>query len=120
IRKAIRDGIEIYQKAEDLVEDAAGIGKEAFQLRQLIDQLRKQMYIEAKNLHFEKAAQLRDKVGELEKFLKSKEGRKKTEERSHPNVIAFGESVGISLNTTSKELKKSEKKRKRTKKKRKV
>ncbi|MBN2120041.1 MAG: excinuclease ABC subunit UvrB [Candidatus Omnitrophica bacterium] len=72
INKAIRQGIEAYFKAEEIVQDVLGEGKEGFDLRKLIDELRKQMLIEAKNLHFEKAAQLRDKISQLEQYLKTK------------------------------------------------
>jgi len=78
IRKAIREGIEVYRKAEGLVEKVTGVEGDGFQLRQLIDELKKQMLIEAKSLHFEKAAQLRDRVSQLEEHLKK---QKKTKPR---------------------------------------
>ncbi|MFC1514450.1 excinuclease ABC subunit UvrB [Candidatus Omnitrophota bacterium] len=71
ITKAIRAGIETYFKAEEIVSDVLGEGKEGYALHELIEELKKQMIIEAKNLHFERAASLRDKIKELEDHLKS-------------------------------------------------
>lgn len=70
IQKAIREGIEIYHKAEHIVEEVAGETRDIFKLRELIDALKKEMLIEAKNLHFEKAAMIRDKITQLEPYLK--------------------------------------------------
>ncbi|RKY27383.1 MAG: excinuclease ABC subunit B [Candidatus Omnitrophota bacterium] len=69
IKKEIREGIEIYSQAEKIVEEVTGEKEEEFQLRELIEELRKQMLIEARNLRFERAAFLRDKIKDLEKHI---------------------------------------------------
>jgi len=71
IQKEIREGIEVYSRAEKIAEEAVGL-EEDFEIRELIEELKKQMFIEAKNLHFEKAAFLRDKIEELKKHLSKK------------------------------------------------
>ncbi|MCD6539531.1 MAG: excinuclease ABC subunit UvrB [Candidatus Omnitrophica bacterium] len=69
IKKEIKEGIEVYSQAEKIVEEVTGEKEEEFQLRQLLEELRKQMLIEARNLRFERAAFLRDKIKDLEKHL---------------------------------------------------
>ena len=70
IQKAIREGIEIYYREEDALKQRLGLDSDEFELRDIIAQLEKEMYIAAKNLHFEKAAELRDKIEELKKVVK--------------------------------------------------
>ncbi len=73
IRKSIHKGIDIYQEeAEEITFGVTQESKDEFELRLIIDSLQKQMSIEAKNLHFEKAAILRDKIEELKVMLKEK------------------------------------------------
>jgi len=47
-----------------------GLDDKEVDLHQAVAQLEKEMYIAAKNLHFEKAAQLRDKIENLKKAVK--------------------------------------------------
>ena len=72
IQKAIRTGIEIYLKEEKNLNQRLELTGEDIQLHQVVAQLEKEMYLAAKSLHFEKAAQLRDKVVELKKVIASK------------------------------------------------
>ncbi|MBU0694318.1 MAG: UvrB/UvrC motif-containing protein [Candidatus Omnitrophica bacterium] len=65
IEKEIREGIEIYLKSEEDLRIRLGLEDKEFQIREVITQLEKEMFLAAKNLQFEKAAQLRDKVKEL-------------------------------------------------------
>jgi len=72
IQKAIKAGIEVYLKEEDNLNKRLELDGEEIQLHEVVAQLEKEMFMAAKNLHFEKAAQLRDKIKELKKVIKSK------------------------------------------------
>jgi len=72
IQKAIKDGLEIYLKEEDNLSKRLELDGEEIQLHEVVAQLEKEMFTAAKNLHFEKAAQLRDKVVELKKVIKKR------------------------------------------------
>ena len=72
IQKAIKDGIEVYLKEEDNFNKRLELEGEEFQLHDVVAQLEKEMFIAAKSLHFEKAAQLRDKIKELKKVIKDR------------------------------------------------
>ncbi len=72
IQKAIKAGIEIYLREEDNLNKRLELYGEEIQLHEVVAQLEKEMFIAAKNLHFEKAAQLRDKIKELKKVIKKK------------------------------------------------
>jgi len=74
IQKAIKAGIEIYLREEDNLNKRLELYGEEIQLHEVVAQLEKEMFIAAKNLHFEKAAQLRDKVKELKRVIKKKRG----------------------------------------------
>ncbi len=76
IQKAIKDGIEVYLKEEDNLNKRLELDGEEIQLHEIVAQLEKEMFLAAKNLHFEKAAQVRDKVVELKKVMKGKKERK--------------------------------------------
>ncbi len=65
IAKALHQGIEIYFKEEESLKERLSWQEESLTLRDAIGQLEKEMYIAAKNLHFERAASLRDKIKEL-------------------------------------------------------
>jgi excinuclease ABC subunit B len=69
ITKAIRQGIEIYLKEEEQLKERLDLTGKDIELRQALAQLEKEMYSAAKNLYFEKAAQLRDKIQELKKAI---------------------------------------------------
>ena len=67
IKKAIRDGIEelAVEKAEEVVYDSIGQNREEFGLASFVSELEKEMELAARNLQFEKAAQIRDKIKEI-------------------------------------------------------
>ena len=71
IRKKVRDLISISKKVEadtgKLIKDAESMDAE--ELRVLIKELTKKMSLAAAELNFEKAAELRDEVLELKKYL---------------------------------------------------
>ena len=70
VNKAIKDGIEIYDKAEDYVEGMTGLGKEEYELNRYVSELEYEMELAARNLHFEKAAAIRDKLKEIGRLKK--------------------------------------------------
>jgi excinuclease ABC subunit B len=69
IEKAIREGIEIYYKEEDRLIERLDLKGKDFELHDILAQLEKEMFMAAKSLHFEKAAQLRDKIEDLKRVI---------------------------------------------------
>jgi len=70
VKKAIREGIEVYLKEEKELYKRLDIKEKELDIIEAIDYLEKEMMIAAKNLQFEKAAQIRDKIKELKQALK--------------------------------------------------
>ena len=70
IEKSIKEGLEIYLKEEENIKSRLDLDSKEMLLHETVAQLEKEMYSAAKHLHFEKAANLRDKVNELKKVLK--------------------------------------------------
>lgn len=67
IQKAIREGIETLQEAEELTQDLVNLPKEEYELRAYISELEYEMELAARNLQFEEAARIRDKIKELKR-----------------------------------------------------
>ncbi len=65
IRKEIRQGIEDLAEAEEFVRELTGEAKEEYELNKYISELEYEMDLAARNLQFEKAAELRDKIKEI-------------------------------------------------------
>jgi len=65
IKKAITQGIEQFSEAEELTLEVAGQNSEEGAFLDLISDMEKEMELAARNLMFEKAAALRDKIKEL-------------------------------------------------------
>jgi len=65
IQKAIRHGIEDLALAEEFVRNLTGQAKDEYELKKYISQLQYEMELAARNLQFEKAAVLRDKINEI-------------------------------------------------------
>ena len=65
IQKAIRQGIEDLEDAEVFVENLTGQEKDEYELNKYISELEYEMELAARNLQFEKAAVIRDKIKEL-------------------------------------------------------
>jgi len=65
IQKSIKQGIEIFDETEEFVQALTGEPKEQYQLHKYISELEYEMELAARNLLFEKAAGLRDKIKEL-------------------------------------------------------
>ncbi|MFA5411208.1 MAG: excinuclease ABC subunit UvrB [Candidatus Omnitrophota bacterium] len=69
IQKAIKQGIEDLEEAEELVVDLTGQNKDDYELNKYISELEYEMELAARNLQFEKAALFRDKIKELKHAL---------------------------------------------------
>ncbi len=72
IEKAIKEGIEEYEKAKEFTGKVIGLDKESLEIEELIEELTKEMELAARNLQFEKAAFYRDKIKELKEVLNKK------------------------------------------------
>jgi excinuclease ABC subunit B len=68
IVKAIRQGIEDLQEAEVFVESLTGLERDEYELNKYISELEYEMELAARNLQFEKAAEIRDQIKELKKI----------------------------------------------------
>jgi len=65
VQKAIKQGIEDLSDAEAFVIELTGEQKDEYDLKEYIAQLEYEMELAARNLDFEKAAKLRDKIKEI-------------------------------------------------------
>jgi len=65
IQKAIMQGIEDLAGAEELVVNLTGQDKEGYELNKYISELECEMELAARNLQFEEAAAIRDKIKEI-------------------------------------------------------
>jgi excinuclease ABC subunit B len=65
IQKAIRQGIEDLEDSEVFVENITGLEKDEYELNKYISELEYEMELAARNLQFEKAAVIRDKIKDL-------------------------------------------------------
>ncbi|OGW76048.1 MAG: excinuclease ABC subunit B [Omnitrophica bacterium RBG_13_46_9] len=70
IKKAVKESIESYRKARDLIKDVTGEYDDEYELRNIIAQLEEDMLTAARNLQFEKAIVFRDQVKALKKKIK--------------------------------------------------
>ncbi len=66
IEKAIKQGIEEWADSEELVMEATGQSPEEFAVASIVADLEREMELAARNLQFEKAALIRDKIKEIE------------------------------------------------------
>jgi len=66
IEKAINLGIEEFAQAEELAMEATGQTEEEYAMTTHISELERQMESAARNLEFEKAARIRDKIKKLQ------------------------------------------------------
>lgn len=69
IQKAIKQGIETAKEAREVVVDVAGQSEEEYEIDTLIAELEREMELAARNLQFERAAELRDRIKELKNHL---------------------------------------------------
>jgi len=66
IQKAINQGIEEFAQAEDFTRSLTGQSEEEYEVCTFISELERQMDLAARNLEFEKAAKIRDKIRQLQ------------------------------------------------------
>ncbi len=69
IEKAIRKGIEdlAEEQAEEVLMQAVGLSQEEYAMASMVGELEREMELAARNLQFEKAALIRDKIKELKR-----------------------------------------------------
>jgi len=65
IMKAVKDGIEAYRRAKEIVQDVTGESEEEYDILEVIAQLESDMEQAARNLQFEKAIVYRDEIARL-------------------------------------------------------
>jgi len=68
ILKAIKEGIEGLEEAQEFVENLTGEARDEYETRKYISEMEYEMELAARNLQFEKAAQLRDEINKLRKL----------------------------------------------------
>jgi excinuclease ABC subunit B len=78
IEKAVKEGIESYKKAREVIAEAVEEDDAQFDITSLIGELQHDMEVAARNLQFERAAILRDQIKEL----KERHARRKDTERT--------------------------------------
>jgi excinuclease ABC subunit B len=69
IRKGIKDGIEDLGQCEKFVQDLTGLERDKFELHKYLAELEYEMELAARNLQFEQAALIRDKIKEIKQTL---------------------------------------------------
>ena len=70
ITKAVRESIESYKKAKELIKDVTGECDDEYELRKVVNDLEGDMTLAARNLQFEKAIVFRDQIKALQRKLK--------------------------------------------------
>lgn len=70
IQKAIKEGIEAYRRAKEIVQEASGETPEEWDIMEVLTELESDMELAARNLQFEKAIVYRDQIARLKKMLK--------------------------------------------------
>jgi len=74
IVKAVREGIEAYRRAKEIIADVVHEDEEEFEVNELIAELEGEMEQAARNLQFEKAIVLRDQIAQLKKVANKQGG----------------------------------------------
>jgi excinuclease ABC subunit B len=69
IQKAIKEGIEDLAQAEEFVQELTGEAKDEYELKKYISELEYEMELCARNLQFEKAAEIRDKIKKMKSAI---------------------------------------------------
>jgi len=72
INKAIKEGVESYKKAKELISETAGETAEEYDVQSLISELQRDMEQAARNLQFEKAIILRDQIKKVKREWKKR------------------------------------------------
>lgn len=79
IEKAVKDGIESYKKAREVIENVVEENDDQYDVTSLIGELQHDMEVAARNLQFERAAILRDQIKELKEKYVGREDIKRTQ-----------------------------------------
>lgn len=66
VQKAIREGIEKWKAAEELVAEVVGEDQKAYEIKTYLTYLKKKMEASARALEFDKAAKYRDEIRKIE------------------------------------------------------
>lgn len=66
VQKAIREGIEKWKAAEELVAEVVGEDQKAYEIKTYLAYLKKRMEVSARALEFDKAARYRDEIRRIE------------------------------------------------------
>jgi excinuclease ABC subunit B len=84
VQKAIKEGIEDLEESKRFVQELTGEQKDEYDLHNYISELEYEMGLYARNLQFEKAAVIRDKIDQIKKVfsLKNTINKKKDAARS--------------------------------------
>ncbi|MBI4982479.1 MAG: excinuclease ABC subunit UvrB [Candidatus Omnitrophica bacterium] len=69
IQKSIKEGIEDLAQAEEFVQELTGEAKDEYELKKYISELEYEMELCARNLQFEKAAEIRDKIKKMKSAI---------------------------------------------------
>ena len=77
IKKAVKEGIADLAEAENFVADLTGEDRDQYELKRYISELEYEMELAARNLQFEKAAMIRDKINDLKNSTEFKVQNKK-------------------------------------------
>lgn len=91
IQKAVKEGIESYKKAREVICEAADETADEYDVTVLVSELQRDMETAARNLQFERAAVLRDQIKKLkEKYergsgIGNRESKKTNPESRTPN-----------------------------------
>jgi excinuclease ABC subunit B len=79
IEKAVKDGIESYKKAREVITEVVEENDAEYDVTSLIGELQHDMEVAARNLQFERAAILRDQIKELkERYARRKDTERPT------------------------------------------
>lgn len=70
IQKAIKEGVEAYKRAKEIVQEVTGETPEEYDILEVLAELESDMELAARNLQFEKAIVYRDQIARLKKMLK--------------------------------------------------
>mgnify|MGYP001325755075 CR=1 FL=1 len=76
IQKAIKEGIEGLEEVEVFLQDLTGEARDEFELNKYISELQYEMELSARNLQFEQAALLRDRIKETRLLMVTKHKKK--------------------------------------------
>ena len=81
--KKLKEGIEVYFREQENLKRRLDLEDKDLEIMEAISYLEKEMQIAAKNLLFEKAASLRDKIKELQEVLKREVPTSPLKKNSH-------------------------------------